>query len=120
MPRPFKNRCVHGQPQSVVYKPAGIPAAGLEWITLAMDEFETIRLLDHEGLDQLQAAERMGVSRPTITRIYASARQKIAAALTLGQAIRIEGGPIAETPPCRGRGRGRCGRQHGNLNQSED
>lgn len=126
MPRPFKNRCVSGQPTSVLYKPAGVPARSLEWITLAMDEFETIRLLDHEGLDQQQAAEKMGVSRPTITRIYASARKKIAAALTLGQGIRIEGGPITETPPApcgrgmgrRGRhGRGRCG---GNRNRNEN
>ena len=117
MPRPMKNRCVSGQPHSVVYKPAGIPTRQLEWITLALDEYETIRLLDHAGMDQTQAAEQMGVSRPTITRIYASARKKIADALVLGQAIRIEGGPVCEEMPdaCprgrrRGMGRGRCRR----------
>lgn len=117
MPRPFKNRCVTGSPQSVTYKPAGIPTQQLQWVTLALDEYETIRLLDHDGMDQTQAAEKMGVSRPTITRIYASARKKIADALVLGLAIRIEGGPVSDmpTPPCGkrrgmgGRGRGRCG-----------
>lgn len=94
MPRPWKNRMVKGKPGSVVYKPAGIPARTLEWLYLGLDEFETIRLLDHEGLDQQEAAEKMGVSRPTITRIYASARQKIAEAIVMGKAISIEGGPI--------------------------
>ena len=78
MPRPCKNRFITGRPGSVVYKPAGIPARTLEWLTLGLDEFETIRLLDYQGLDQEKVAELMGISRPTVTRIYASARKKIA------------------------------------------
>lgn len=34
MPRPMKNRCVAGEPISVVYKPAGVPTrqlSGLRW-----------------------------------------------------------------------------------------
>jgi predicted DNA-binding protein (UPF0251 family) len=127
MPRPCKNRLISVQPISVVYKPAGIPARELEWITLALDEFETIRLLDHRGLDQEQAALEMGISRPTVTRIYASARRKIATALVLGQAICIEGGPVTEMPdspgPGRGMGRGRGRRnrhRHGNPNYPGD
>ncbi|MBL7215199.1 MAG: DUF134 domain-containing protein [Phycisphaerae bacterium] len=123
MPRPHKNRCISAQPLSVIYKPAGIPARDLEWVTLHLDEFETIRLLDHIGLDQEQAAGQMGISRPTVTRIYASARKKIATALVLGQAICIEGGPVTEMANSRlGRGMG-CGgrghrRRHGNPNQT--
>ena len=94
MPRPCKNRFISGQPASVVYKPAGIPARTLEWVSLGLDEFETIRLLDHQGLEQEKVAELMGISRPTVTRIYASARKKIAEALTEGKAICIEGGPV--------------------------
>jgi len=94
MPRPCKNRFISGWPGSVVYKPAGIPARTLEWLSLGLDEFETIRLLDYQGLDQEKVAELMGISRPTVTRIYASARKKIAEALTEGKAICIEGGPI--------------------------
>jgi len=118
MPRPFKNRCINAQPLSVVYKPTGIPARQLEWVRLHLDEFETIRLLDHLGMDQERTAVEMGISRPTVTRIYASARRKIANALVLGQAICIEGGPATEvfTGPGyqrrrmgRGRGRGRHG-----------
>ena len=120
MPRPCKNRFISGRPGSVVYKPAGIPARMLEWVSLGLDEFETIRLLDYQGLEQEKVAELMEVSRPTVTRIYASARKKIAEALTEGKAICIEGGPVESTglpqiPPdipggCQGRRRWRGGR----------
>ena len=122
MPRPFKRRCVGGSPGSVVYKPAGVRACDLDWVILTLDEFETLRLLDHEGMNQAAAAEKMGVSRPTITRIYASARKKIADAIVLGQAIKIEGGVVSESDAgnemmTRGRrGRRRYGR--GNTNGS--
>lgn len=96
MPRPFKERMIGREPAAVVYKPAGVPARYLEWVTLHLDEFEAIRLLDHEGLSQEQAAEKMNVSRPTVTRVYARARKKIADTLVNGQALRIEGGPVSE------------------------
>ncbi len=111
MPRPHKNRCVTGRPVSVVYKPAGIPARQLESVMVGLDEFETIHLLDYKGYDQAQAAETMNVSRPTVTRIYASARKKIALALTEGKAICIEGGPIIQQNPGQHRHRNGCGRQ---------
>jgi predicted DNA-binding protein (UPF0251 family) len=94
MTRPIKNRRISAHPGSVIYKPAGVPARILEWVELRLDEFEVIRLLDYEGLDQAAAAEKMHVSRPTVTRIYAGARSKIAAAFTEGKAIRIQGGPV--------------------------
>ena len=109
MPRPCKNRFVSGCPGSVVYKPAGIPARTLEWLNLGLDEFETIRLLDYQGLDQEKVAELMGVSRPTVTRIYASGRKKIAEALTEGKAISIEGGHVETASPPQDR-RGPLGR----------
>ena len=122
MPRPCKNRFISGCPGSVVYKPAGIPARTLEWLSLGLDEFETIRLLDYQGLDQEKVAQLMGISRPTVTRIYASARKKIAEALTEGKAISIEGGPVEDVGlrettqniprSCRGRRRWRAGRCH--------
>ena len=89
MPRPPRQRIVAGQPSATVYKPAGVPARQLEWINLGLDEFEAIRLIDGEGLDQDTAAAQMGVSRPTVTRILASARLKIASVLVHGQALVI-------------------------------
>jgi predicted DNA-binding protein (UPF0251 family) len=116
MPRPCKNRFIRIQPVSVVYKPIGVPTRKLEWVTLHLDELEAIRLLDHLGLDQEQTAGEMDISRSTVTRIYASARRKIAHALVLGKAICIEGGPVAEMPdspePVRGMVCGKEYHQH--------
>lgn len=76
------------------YKPFGIPRTALESVTLHYDEYEAIRLLDHLGLNQEQAAEQMNVSRPTLTRIYELARKTIAEAFVTGKMILIDGGEV--------------------------
>lgn len=70
---------------------------------LTLDEAEAIRLADFEGLYQEEAAQRMGISRPTFGRILESAHRKIAEALISGKLLRIEGGPVyhEEIPPHR-------------------
>lgn len=98
MSRPFCRRRISGKVASSVFKPAGIPARALQEITLALDEFEAIRLADLQGFYQEQAAERMKVSRPTFGRIINSARRKVAEALILGKALKIEGGPVYAEP----------------------
>ena len=108
MARPPRQRMVLGQPIAAVYKPAGIAARNLRWVNLTLDEFEAIRLIDGEGLDQETVAAQMGVSRPTVTRILASARAKIAQVLTHGQALAIQGGPVVGLPVI-----GRWGRRGG-------
>ena len=105
MPRPRIPRRVWFEPFATYYKPAGIPLPSLQEVVLTMDEFESIRLKDYEGLDQTGAAKRMGISQPTFQRIYESARKKIADAIVNGKAIRIEGGPYRMMG--RGRGMGR-------------
>jgi len=110
-------------PQANYYKPRGIPLSVLEEVTLAVDEFEAIRLADLEGLYQADAAEKMNISRQTLGRILESAHKKIADALVNGKALLIKGGPIQivteiseDAPPHRfghgpgGAGRGRCRR----------
>ncbi|MCF8012345.1 MAG: DUF134 domain-containing protein [Clostridiales bacterium] len=92
MSRPPKYRRVEYMPELTYFKPAGIPLIELEEIGLTVEELESIRLKDVEGLDQEVCAERMGVSRPTYHRILSSARVKIARALVEGKAIRVEGG----------------------------
>lgn len=59
----------------------------LEKINLFHDELEAIRLCDKEGLTQAEAGAQMGVSRGTVQRMLASARQKIARALVEGAAL---------------------------------
>jgi predicted DNA-binding protein (UPF0251 family) len=78
----------------VGFKPFGIPRSESGNVVLSYDEYESIRLLDYEGLMQEQAAERMNVSRPTLTRIYENARRTIAKAFVEGKMIMIEGGNV--------------------------
>ncbi len=100
MPRPPCCRRVSGKPAAPIFKPAGIPARSLEEVVMTLDEFEAIRLADFEGLYQDQAAEQMRVSRPTFGRIVEVARRKVAEAIILGKALKIEGGPV-QAVPCR-------------------
>ncbi|MFH1405654.1 MAG: DUF134 domain-containing protein [Nanoarchaeota archaeon] len=74
------------------FKPAGIPLRQLEEISLAKDELEALRLKYVLDLEQVEAAEKMGVSQPTFHRILSSAIKKVADALVKGKAIKIEKG----------------------------
>lgn len=62
------------------------------YVTLSVDELETLRLSDLENIEQEEAAKRMEVSRGTFQRILYSARSKTAEALCEGKGILIEGG----------------------------
>ena len=61
MPRPQQHRTLLTPPKMKGFKPFGIPTKSLSSVVLLYDEYESIRLLDYEGLTQEQAAERMGV-----------------------------------------------------------
>jgi predicted DNA-binding protein (UPF0251 family) len=50
MARPKKLRCIKCSPDSNYFKPRGISLAGLEEVSISMDELETLRLADYEGL----------------------------------------------------------------------
>jgi uncharacterized protein len=95
MSRPFCCRRIHQHPQSGLFIPAGIQPGQLKELVMTLDEFEALRLADLEGMYQEQAAKKMEVSRATFGRIINSARAKVAEALVLGKALRIEGGPVA-------------------------
>ena len=72
------------------FKPQGIPIAQLENVLLNLDELETIRLADFEGLYHERTAGQMNISRATFGRILESARRKITDAILNGKAIKIE------------------------------
>ena len=63
-----------------------------ESVFMTVDEFETLRLLDAEGLTQETCAIRMNIARTTVTAIYDSARKKVADALLHGKRLLITGG----------------------------
>ena len=104
MPRPRKCRRVCHFPGTLDFGPLGAPAEGPP-VTLTVEEYEALRLIDREGLSQEQCGASMGVARTTVQQLYASAREKVAAFLVEGRALRIEGGDYRL---CRG-GEDRCG-----------
>lgn len=67
---------------------------GKDSILLRLDEYEAIRLLDYELMNQVDVAELMEVSRPTLTRIYEQARRKVAMAFVEGRSLEITGGNV--------------------------
>jgi predicted DNA-binding protein (UPF0251 family) len=77
--KPYGGKALDGQTASVF---------------LHLEEYEVIRLCDFENMSHHDAAHVMDVSRPTLTRIYAKARAKIADALVNGKQLIIEGGKI--------------------------
>ncbi len=91
MPRPTKCRMICRFPQTLEFAPTK-PAEGKEPVILTVDEFETIRLIDKEGLSQEQCSQRMQVARTTVQKIYDCARKKLADALVDGLPLKIEGG----------------------------
>ena len=96
MSRPHKTRKITQPPTVSGFKPYGGTKSqqGSEVVFLLHEEYETLRLSDYEKCNHLRAAQIMQVSRPTFTRIYIAAREKIAKAFVEGRQIIIEGGKI--------------------------
>ncbi|MEW6748531.1 MAG: DUF134 domain-containing protein [Candidatus Micrarchaeota archaeon] len=92
MPRPRKCRRVSEEPGITYFKPAGVPLRELSETRITVDELEALKLVDMSGMGQVDAAEKMRISQPTLNRLLGAARKKVAEALVGGQAIRIEGG----------------------------
>jgi len=85
-------RWVTDVPEVRFFKPAGVPLRMTEVVEMTIVELETLRLVDLEGLNQEEAALRMGISRRTLWNDLMSARKKVAYALVNGFAIQIRGG----------------------------
>lgn len=92
MPRPKRCRRIGCFPDHWSFGPEGEEAGAAETVMMTLDEYETIRLIDKEGLTQAECAGRMQVSRTTVTAIYDSARKKLAEVITEGKQLRIGGG----------------------------
>ena len=95
MPRPKCCRRVGEIPEKTCFRPEGVISSHPEEILLSLDEYESLRLADLEGLYQEQAASRMNVSRQTFGRIVESAHRKVADAIVNGKTLRIAGGPVS-------------------------
>ena len=89
IPRPRKVRRIGCRPQFMNFGPQG-PNYNNEIITLKIEEYESIRLMDLKNLDQSACAELMGIGRSTFQRIYKDARTKIADSIVNGKRLIIE------------------------------
>lgn len=111
MARPRKWRKVCCLPESNRFGPLDIQINENQFIVMPVDQYETIRLIDLEGLTQEECADQMHIARTTVQRIYSDARKKVAESLVEGKVLRIEGG---DYKLCNGVGKscgkGSCGR----------
>lgn len=128
MSRPKKCRKVCDLPRVNAFAPLDAPRVSKdsgEEIDLMVEEFETIRLIDHRGLTQEECSRYMNIARTTVQQIYTDARQKIATALVEGRLLRIDGGNYricdGSGPRCGCGGCGKTGsRPDGLIERSQD
>ncbi len=94
MPRKKRNRRIQVPPVIKGMSVFGVRGRKSNEVILHLEEYEAIRLLDYQNLTQEQAAVHMDVSRPTLTRIYEEARNKVATAFVEGRDLIFRGGDI--------------------------
>jgi predicted DNA-binding protein (UPF0251 family) len=87
MPRPRKHRCCRRFAADRVFKPQGIPMSEIDQVLLTLDQFEAMRLCDHEDLEQEEAGAKMGVSRGTVQRLLYSGRKAVVEAVLQNKAL---------------------------------
>ena len=68
MARPSRCRRICSEPAYDSFIPEGIPCGSQ--VTLTLDEYEVIRLIDLEKRTHEQSARQMDISRTTVTEIY--------------------------------------------------
>jgi uncharacterized protein len=90
MPRPKRPRYIFNQPSVSSFIPEGTHPQ--QEVILSLEEFEAIRLIDYEGLDQSQAAEIMQVSRQTVGRILKTARYNLSLFVLGAHRLKVTGG----------------------------
>lgn len=87
MPRRRRLRRVVAPPGFRGYRPYGAQRRSGQSIELLYEEYEAIKLADYDLMNHQEAAELMGISRPTFARIYETARRKIAKAFVESKPI---------------------------------
>lgn len=92
MARPVIGRKICMLPDNNRFAPIGSRMDSMNCVNMAVDEYETIRLIDLEGFTQEECAKQMNIGRTTVQSIYARARKKLAEFLVEGKMLNIEGG----------------------------
>ncbi|KHM52445.1 Predicted DNA-binding protein, UPF0251 family [Anaerovibrio lipolyticus DSM 3074] len=91
MARPVKKKKICSLPAFTEF----IPKNGnkdMPVVLMPVEEYETIRLMDYNGLTQQECAEQMNVARTTVQALYVAARKRIAVCLVEGKPLKIVGG----------------------------
>lgn len=83
MPKTRK-RIICKEPDTTRFVPQKV--SNCELLTMTVDEYESVRLIDLEGFSQEECANKLGVARTTAQLIYKNAREKLA---QVQQAIQI-------------------------------
>jgi uncharacterized protein len=91
-PRPRNIKKIFDPPKFKGYKPYGYYGNKSHSIFILFEEYTALRLCDYELMTQSEAAREMQISRPTFTRLYESARRKIATALAEARTLEVEKG----------------------------
>lgn len=118
MPRPIKWRKVCSLPNNNRYGPLDTPTHCL--VQMTVDEYETIRLIDLEGLNQEDCAKQMNVARTTVQKIYNEARKKLADSLVNGKTLLINGGEYRLCEESTGNCHQHCPKRRCALNSKEN
>jgi len=113
MARPSRCRRICLEPAYDRFAPCD--AKDAEQVLLTVDEFEVIRLIDHEKKSHEQCAAQMGISRTTVTETCERARSKLADCLVNGKALLISGGNYQL---CDGSARSCCGKKCDRIKQA--
>ncbi len=92
MARPRKCRKVCRLPERKEYGPLEAIRESATKITMTVEEYETLRLIDLESLTQEECAVQMKIARTTVQGLYMDARKKIAESIVNGKRLLIEGG----------------------------
>lgn len=115
MSRPKKWRKVCCLPENNRFGPLDSQNNQESFITMSVDEYETIRLIDLKNFTQEECSNHMNIARTTVQGIYNDARKKIAESIVNGKVLKIEGGDYklceGDEQSCgAGCHRNRCGR----------
>ncbi len=86
--RPLKEILIEDYPK--VEKVVPSPLISDETILLSIAEYEALRLVDLDGLNQDQTGVLMNISRGTIWRLLDSGRRKLIQVIAEGKSLEIE------------------------------
>ncbi|WP_331655095.1 DUF134 domain-containing protein [Anaerotignum sp.] len=89
MARPRKCRKVCALPENCGFAPMK-EMNDENRVIMAVDEYETIRLIDLVGYTQEECAAQMHIARTTVQGIYNDARRKLADALVNGKSLHMK------------------------------